>query len=240
MDKPLGKKAYGSIPHLPNSRMGPADKCCSDGQYRICCEKTRDRHDTIYVSEKLDGSNCAVVKLDGKIIPLTRAGYIAWTSPYEQHHFFADWVQRNQSRFDDLLTEGERVVGEWLAQAHGTVYELFHEPFVPFDLMIWDKRELYEEFVRRVDDCDFTVPRLLSIGGSCTVEEALAKLGKYGHHGATEEVEGAVWRVERFDPKPNGRGLHVDFLCKWVRKDKVDGKYLPEVSGNEAIWHWKP
>jgi hypothetical protein len=24
--KPLGKKAYGSIPHLPGSRRGPADK----------------------------------------------------------------------------------------------------------------------------------------------------------------------------------------------------------------------
>ena len=25
--KPLGRKAYGSIPHLPGSRLGPGDHC---------------------------------------------------------------------------------------------------------------------------------------------------------------------------------------------------------------------
>lgn len=45
-------------------------------------------------------------------------------------------------------------------------------------------------------------------------------------------VEGAVYRVER-------RG-EVDFLAKWVRPDKQDGCYLPEVSGGEAVWNWRP
>ena len=46
--KPIGK-AYGHIPHLPTSRMGPADKHCHEGQSRICTEKVRDRHDEIIV-----------------------------------------------------------------------------------------------------------------------------------------------------------------------------------------------
>lgn len=40
----------------------------------------------------VDGSNVAVAKLDEKILPLTRAGYLVETSPFEQHHFFAYWI----------------------------------------------------------------------------------------------------------------------------------------------------
>jgi hypothetical protein len=32
----------------------------------------------------------------------------------------------------------------------------------------------------------------------------------------------------------------VDFLAKWVRPDKVDGMYLPEISGKEPVWNWRP
>lgn len=84
--KPLGRKSYGSIGHLPNSRLGPSDSCVTDGQAKICTSKARDKHDTIIVQEKLDGSNVGVVLLNGEIIPLSRAGYHARTSPFEQHH----------------------------------------------------------------------------------------------------------------------------------------------------------
>lgn len=52
--KPLNKKAYGSIPHLPQSRLGPKDIGISPGQAKICTIKARDRNDTIIVQEKLD------------------------------------------------------------------------------------------------------------------------------------------------------------------------------------------
>lgn len=100
-NKPLGKKAYGSIPHLPGSRLGPGDYCISEGQARIATEKPRDKHDLIIVQEKLDGSNVAVAKVNGEILALTRAGYLATTSPYQQHHFFAKWVKENESPFEE-------------------------------------------------------------------------------------------------------------------------------------------
>ena len=56
-NKPLGRKNYGSIPHLPGSRMGEADHKCSEGQARIATEKARDKHDRVICQEKLDGSN---------------------------------------------------------------------------------------------------------------------------------------------------------------------------------------
>lgn len=119
-DKPLGRKNYGSIPHLPRSRMGPGDHHCHGGQEEICCRKTRDRHDVVIVTEKLDGSNVGVARIGDDVVALGRAGYLASTSKYEQHHLFAAWVRENLERFRGALEPGQRMVGEWLAQAHGS------------------------------------------------------------------------------------------------------------------------
>lgn len=227
--KPLGQKAYGSIPHLPGSRLGPGDHHCSPGQAVIACEKPRDKHDVIIVQEKLDGSNVAVAKVDGRVIALTRAGYKALSSPHLQHHHFDKWVNKNYSRFDSLLSEGERVCGEWLAMAHGTRYNLPHEPFVPFDIMVKTTRAIYSEFVERISLYQFTLPRLLNRGKSYSIDMAMHAI-KVSGHGAIDPVEGAIWRVER-----NGE---VDFLVKYVRHDKEDGKYFSETTGKDAVWNF--
>lgn len=228
--KPLGQKAYGHIAHLPGSRMGPGDHKCHEGQARIATEKVRDRHDRVWVQEKLDGSCVSVARVNGEIIPLSRAGYRAITSPYYHHILWDRWVRDNFGRFDSLLAEGERVVGEWLAQAHGTRYDLTgREPFVAFDLMLGARRLPYEEFRDRIAET-FFIPPLLG-DRPMSIEEATGNLGT-GHFGALEPVEGAVWRVER-------KGT-VDFLAKYVRPDKVDGSYLDSVTGGEPIWNWTP
>jgi hypothetical protein len=234
-------KSYGHIPHMPGSRMGPGDHMCDEGQKRIATEKTRDKHDRVILQEKLDGSNVGVAKINGVIVPLTRAGYVANTSPFEQHHHFYNWVWKNQARFEGLLRDGERVCGEWLMQAHGTIYDLKHEPFVVFDLMMKSERKIYEEFVYRVKKYDFISPNTVSIGPSVSAEKAM-ELVRISGHGALDPVEGAVWRVERneqIDRHKSERKWVVDFLVKYVRPDKVDGLYLPEQSGKEPVWNWK-
>lgn len=230
--KPLGQRAYDSIPHLPGSRRGPADKGLDEHQARILTEKARDKHDWICVQEKLDGSCVSVAKIKGQIIPLIRAGYMAADSNYEQHHMFNDWALENRRRFLKLLNEGERVCGEWLAQAHGTLYRLPHEPFVVFDIMAnGHERTTILSLCQRCADAGFTTPRTLWVGDPISVEDVLKRLEPSGH-GAIDGVEGAVWRVER-------KGV-VDFLGKYVRPDKVDGKYLESVTGKEPIWNWRP
>ncbi len=229
--KPLGHKAYGSIPHLSGSRLGEGDHHCEPGQEKIATEKTRDKYDLVIVQEKLDGSNCSVAKVSGKIVALSRAGYLAETSPFEQHHYFKKWVDKNKTRFDALLNEGERLVGEWLMQAHSTRYILHHEPFVVFDLMKKHERLCYHDFLLRVLPFEFIVPQLIHIGQPVGIKWVLKQIETSGH-GAVDKVEGAVWRVER---KGN-----VDFLVKYVRHDKQDGIYLPEISGNEAVWNFEP
>lgn len=221
--KPLGIKSYGSIPHLIGSRLGEGDHHAHEGQVRICTEKPRDKHDLIIVQEKLDGGNVGVCKVNGEILAITRAGYLAETSPYKTHHAFKEWVNRNKGRFNCLLHENERVCGEWLLTSVGTRYKLQHEPFVPFDLIMGKERSSFNEFTDRINAFDFTPPKLLSIGKPVSISLALDLIEVSGH-GATEPTEGAIWRVER-----KGK---VDFLCKYVRPDKVDGKYLETSPAN--------
>jgi len=234
--KPLGMKNYGSIGHLPNSRMGSGDHSCDEGQYRICCEKVRDRHDEVFVEEKLDGSNVGVAKLKGEIIPLMRAGYRATDSFRLQHKVFHKWVmiKDNFERFHETLREGERIAGEWLMQAHGTMYDLPHEPFVAFDLMIGSHRATRDEFYKRLNGL-FIVPTLIHRGGSLSVEDALSKLGDKGQHGAIDPIEGVVYRVERKITKSGERTPFVNFLAKYVRPEKKDGIYLSDEGGVEQI-----
>ena len=229
-DKPLGRKAYGHIGHLPGSRMGPADHRLHDGQGRICTERVRDRHDVVWVQEKLDGSCVSVAKIDGELVALGRAGYLASTSPFPMHHLFAEWARENRSRFDPLLREGERVVGEWLAQAHGTRYDLSdREPFVAFDIMVGSERATVRELQERATAVGLRTPAILGEGPT-SIAEAMRALGTFGHYGALDPAEGCVWRVER-----QGK---VDFLAKYVRPDKIDGSYLETQTGAGPVWNW--
>jgi len=226
-DNPLGRKAYGSIPHLIGSKRGDGDHGVNEWQHRICTEKSRPG-DVVIVQEKVDGSNVAVAKIDGTIVPLVRAGYRAETSPYELHHLFADWVGAKFSRFDDLLDEGERLCGEWLAQAHGTLYDIpaDGDPFVAFDIMRGSERVPHIKFLERIGR-KFKTPSWLWVGPPCSIEHALKCLDI-----VCIEAEGVVYRVER-----NGK---FDFIAKYVRPEFETGKYLTFISGGEAVWNWRP
>ncbi len=190
--KPLGIKNYGHIPHLPGSRMGPGDHHCHEGQALIATEKARDKNDEVFVQEKLDGSNVGVARIGDTIYPLGRAGYLAATSPFEQHHHFAKWAYANADRFLRVLEDGQRLVGEWLMLAHGTRYELHHEPFVAFDIMEGTERLPFDNFIKQVQSL-FVVPHLLWRGSPFSIEQALDALGDFGFHGALETPEGAIW-----------------------------------------------
>src|SRR5699024_6003310 len=166
--KPLNRKNYGSIPHLSNSKLGKGDYFITPGQERILTEKKRDKHDTILVFEKYDGSNVGVGKKDGKIFALTRSGYEASTSPYKQHHLFAEWVKTNIDKFDCLLNNGERITGEWLLQAHGLIYKIEKEPIIFFDYFDSENQRKPFEIIEHLP---FPTPRLLHRGDSISVDK---------------------------------------------------------------------
>jgi hypothetical protein len=229
-EKPLGHKSYGSIPHLPGSRTGPADHTITDGQARICTVKARDKHDLIIVQEKLDGSNCSVARVGNDIIALGRAGYTAQSSRFEMHQLFAAWVRGRESLFRELLDDGERVCGEWLLQAHGTLYATIptDELFRPFDIMRGMLDRQPSVIVGdRASHVGLRPVTTLHIGGPLSVTDALTALESSAYCLPTADGslrEGCVWRVERHDK--------VELLAKYVRPEKVDGKYLD----GDPVW----
>lgn len=215
--------------------MGPTDSACPEGQQRIATLKARDKHDVVIVTEKLDGSNVGIARVGDAIHALGRAGYLAQTSRFEQHQLFAAWVREREPFWRDVLAPGQRLVGEWMAQAHGTRYTLPLGPFAAFDLMEGERRLLFGQLELLCLEHGIAMPKLLHIGGPISVETAM-ELHGLGNHGCLDEPEGVVYRIER-------KGQY-DFMAKWVRPDKVDGKWLPDVTGSLSpgvpIWNWRP
>lgn len=232
-EKPLGTKSYGTIPHLPGSRLGPKERTVQPEQVAMCTTALPRKNMRVIITEKLDGSNVAVYRPQGdELVPLTRSGYRAESSPHVMHHVFVSWMHRNRTLFLDVLGEGERLCGEWLYQAHGTRYTLPHEPFVAFDLMFGPTRTVYGEFLARMSGA-FVTPQILNPSGACAPVSVVADvLGDKGFHGA-EMAEGAVWRVEE-----EGRGVLV--LAKWVNPVFEPGKYLNGYVKNHGPWPCDP
>jgi hypothetical protein len=184
----------------------------------------------VLVQEKLDGSCVAVARVGDAVLALGREGTLAARSDNPGRRLFADWVERRAQLFAQLLSHEEWLVGEWLALAHSTRYELRHEPFVVFDGFTQGRQWTCDALSERVRGA-LPQPHLLHRGGGFEIAAMLQNLGA-GGHGALEPPEGAVWRIERA-----GR---VVGMAKYVRADKLDGVLLPENSGQDAIWNFKP
>jgi hypothetical protein len=226
------RRLYPSIPHLPGSRAA-RDKVLPAGLASLCVDPRSASPGTeVIVQEKLDGS-CVAVRVDrGSLYAFGREGRLAALSRNAGRRMFADWVGRNEARLREVVRSGETLAGEWLALVHGTRYALAHEPFVPFDVLRDQERLPFAELARRLEGTGLAPPGLVHRGAPIDVEDALAKLGPSGLHGAIDPPEGLVYRVER-------RGKVV-LVAKWVRPDKVDGAFLPENTGADALYHWTP
>ena len=227
-------RLYGSIPHLPGSRAAK-DKTVDAAQAARCLDPSRPRAgETVIVQEKLDGS-CVVVGRDenGVIEARGREGGLAAESRNDARRMFAAWVSEHAARFDKVIAPGELLVGEWLALVHGTRYALAHEPFVAFDLLLPSRqRSTVDALAARVAGAGLRTPAVVHRGSPIAIDAACMLLGAHGQHGAVDPPEGLVYRVERGDD--------VVLVAKWVGQHKVDGAYLPENTGREALYHWRP
>lgn len=223
----IGRANYGSIGHLPGSKMADGrDKGISIQQSEIITKKPRNRadwKDVIYAQEKLDGANMGIARQNGDVFVISRAGYLASESNLHHHREFAANVEKQKDRFLSVLQDGERMVVEYLGWAHGIKYNLPHEDFVVLDIMKGKERVPLLELTDRVNGL-FTMPKLLYSGNMpITVDEALILLGEHGHHGAIDPAEGVVFRVES---TVRGKGTLIDFLAKYVRPEMNCGQYI--------------
>lgn len=227
--KPLGHKAYGSIPHLPGSNRGPGDHGLDPQQAAILTgERKVGRDWRIVVQEKLDGSCVSVAKINGEIVAIGRAGYLAETAPQEHIRLFASWVAERRERFDALLSDGERVVGEWMLMATAIRYWIAStdDLFVAFDIMRGHDRVVPSVVESRCWAVDVRPARTLSEG-----PRSAPSAHVFACFDPTFESEclpeGVVYRAIHND--------RIAFLGKWVRGDFEPGRYL-----GQDIYNYPP
>jgi hypothetical protein len=212
-------KAYNSIPHLSMSRLGSGDRHIAGQQEHLLCVATRPG-DRVIVTEKVDGCCATIARKDGELIALSRGGFLADGGGIHLD-MFAIWFGENRTKFE-LLNEGERICGEWLAVAHGTLYDNTHEGFEPwlgFDMFRGNARVTRDQFIRLTSEAALATTKVLHDGtDACSPEKAMEALGEFGHHGALEEAEGAVWRLER-----DGK---VPWVAKCIRQSHAGAKHF--------------
>lgn len=218
----LLNRGYGSIPHLSTSCDNSGDKRINQNQENLLTIKTRDRHDEVIITEKVDGSNLSILKLSGRLYGVNRGGYdISYSNrPFRKE--FNIYIEEHYDRFMSLLSEGERICGDWMLKTHSLIYDLPHEPFIAFDIMTGPNRIIYDEFIERCSKFDIVTSSLVHRGQALSVREAMTKLGKHGFHGCRELPEGVVYRMER-----HGK---VVFLAKHVRSGYVPGRFMNDDS----------
>jgi hypothetical protein len=98
---------------------------------------------------------------------------------------------------------------------------------VAFAIMLKHRRTAYDEFSMRADKAALPRAHVLHDGGPLTVEAMLETLGNKGFHGALDGTEGAVWIHEN-----DGT---FSAIAKYVKHDKVDGRYLSSNNGGLDI-----
>lgn len=223
--KPLGHKAYGSIPHLPGSKRGPGDYGLEEKQAEILTQGRKGW--LVVMQEKLDGSCVSVAKIDGKLVALGRAGFTAASSAYLHIRLFDAWVQQRADRFDKALREGERIVGEWMLMACGLRY-LIADPedlFVAFDVMRGHDRELPGMVQDRCTIAGLRCAKLLDEADGFVPQIDESRFP------AEDFAEGRVYRAIDL------RVGKVQFLGKWVRSTFEAGRYL---SDTHQVWNYPP
>lgn len=236
--KPLNQKPYHSIGHIQSSQLGEKDHLIKREQERIALTDLGDNGQTLKLKVactiKKDGTNVAIAKLNHQLVPLVRSGERAESSPYLQHRLFATWMFQPEIYhwFYAFLNEGEWVSGEWLAQAHGIIYQLKAPPFYLFDLSQNGEKILYNKLVERFYSFDHPPCCLATIlhddFSPYPLKDALKDLAVFTNQESNsyplkreqETEEGLIWRVEsHFENK-------VLWLCKYVNPHHKTGQYL--------------
>jgi len=225
---------FGNIKHLTGSRLKDSgDTLLEETIQPFFTEALQfPKRDKIFVTEKIDGANVGVYKKDGVLYPIMRKGYDVRTSEWEFIRKFADFTADNASRFDALLTDDERVCGEWMIKTHSLFYKMPHEPFVVFDIIKGGKKPVRPGFSETINRCErhgFTSVKVVWEGGAIAVDEALKRLGS-GFHGCISAPEGIVYRYER-----DGT---FEMAAKFVSNLNVGGDYMNVEDAYNSWENW--
>jgi hypothetical protein len=210
---------FGSIPHLPGSRMKDADDVSLDiNQVDSFIRKTREPYHKIRIMEKIDGSNSGVLKRNGLLYPINRKGYDVRSIPsnilaHKVMYTWAKWVNEHYDLYDSLLDEGERLVFENCIVQHTLRYRFGKQEPV-FLLAKYDKnnqRIPFDDYINIAKQNNIRTPHLFTTGCALPPDVILQNHGSMV--GGRDGIEGLVYYYEE-----NGA---ITGLAKYVSNDLI-------------------
>lgn len=203
-------KNFGHIKHLTGSKMiDSGDSLLSiQEQYKYTTCK-RDIHDKVIITEKIDGMNAGVVKINGLLYPISRRGYDVRTLPehFDNSELLAetwlDWVDKHYELYDSMLEEGERLAFENAILQHTLFYEFKGDPvFLLAKFTAKNKRINNSSLTELAQSRGVRQPPILNIGVAVQPQIILEQYPK-GLVGVKGKMEGIVYNYEH-------QGEHVE------------------------------
>ena len=217
---------FSSIKHLSGSKLiDDKDSYMSKEGQRKFIEKKLNLLDNIIVTEKIDGMNAGLMRLNNEYYSLSRKGYDVRTKIlYEDNSinflffFWAYYCSEFVQKY--VLMEGERLVFENAMMIHSLQYD-FKKQEPVFLLAVYDKdnkRTNYEDTKDIAYSYDVQLPPVLSERLPLKPEEIMKFYDKspVGCKGLTE---GLVYWYERYNSDTHS--YSYDGLAKYVSNTRA-------------------
>lgn len=194
---------FGSIGHLSGSKMiDSADSLLSKEEQEKYVQCKRNKNDIVIITEKIDGMNAGVVKMDGLLYPINRRGYDTRIMGLQYKELavlgegWAKWVDDHYFIYDAILQEGEHLVFEYAEYRHTLEYKFKCEPvFLLAKYNADNKRINYASLSVLAQKYDLVQPPLLNIGVAVPPEIIIKQYPK-GLAGVKGKLEGIVYNYE--------------------------------------------
>lgn len=136
------------LPHKPNTAAN--DSVASEVEASIIFTAN-----DVEVTEKMDGSNCAMALIDGHPVIRNRdhilsKGYVKDTAAKKQFASVFNWFYVHQSLFEKLNHyRPVGVYGEWMIAQHGMAYDTLPAWFLAYELYDWEAGQFLEPIATR-------------------------------------------------------------------------------------------
>lgn len=117
---------YPRTQHIETSRLQPGDEDLESVQFSAI-------KGMLVAEEKIDGSNCAISFVDGKLMLQSRGHYLVG---HDKPHFslLKSWAYSKTAMLWDILQHRYIMYGEWMYAKHTVFYDNLPHYFLEFDI----------------------------------------------------------------------------------------------------------
>ena len=173
----MSKEQEKTLPKFPRTKhlplepnAGREDLIASNEEFEALL-----RHNNVFISEKVDGANCAITIVDGQPMIRNRNHILsksftgAKTPAKMQFSSIWNWFYQNSYRFQDLqriLGFVPCVYGEWMYARHTVKYDKLPEYFIAFDIYDSDEGKFVGTDICRsvLEEVGMAIVPLLHVG----------------------------------------------------------------------------